>query len=625
MRTELQQQVTKFDLSLTFDIKAKAVNLAAILKHADEFFGPLASHFDETDVWIRRNWQTMKDHGYQCSDSPTPRCAVEFAHPVLRNLDTTNCVGHYSLSEFTFKCLFTSRCWNFAQSGGWGIKSVLADGNFPGWDVSQLSKYDQRLNAAIAEIVAYTPASTDCESFRLGLIASQNWKQFPNLSTLFHLVWPQFFPVHYDKHKDGYSQSAGMRRLLNAIASKLDLKLNGLDLSQDYSAYSAVYRLLLAVYDQYLQNHPERTPPHFDYLTQLLAAREEADAEELLLMKQALVLYGVPGTSKTHYAEVELLPAVADSNNHVKKIQFHSGYSYADLMIGIRPESDPANKATLTYPVKPGILYRLAAEAANALTNYGDDRFGDGTRVLHPESNPETDDEVFVDERKPIRYALLIDEINRADLARVFGEVMYCIEYRGKKIQLPHVLPNGTVGVESALTPGKMIADPFDCGRNFYLPKNLYIVGTMNQADRSIGAFDAALRRRFAWYPMNFSPVRLHAMLLGNGIDPKAIEAFVSLASRLNAMVAVGTITAPNGTLKLPLSAEHTIGHTYFAEVRKIMKSSGQSQSSITPLHRERLWLYSIGPLLEDALGYEAPVHAKALNELKDLFIGKQS
>lgn len=624
MRTELQQQVTRFDIPLIFDINAKAVNLADIFKNANEFFGPLASHFDESDIWIKRNWQTMKDHGYQCGDSPAPRCAVEFVQPVLHNLDTTHCVGQYSLSEFTFKCLFTSRCWNFAQSGGWGIKSVLADGNFPGWDVSQLSTYGQRLNAAIAAVAAYTPASTDCETFRLALINSNKWTWYPNLSTLFHLVWPQFFPVHYDANLAGYSQTAGMRRLLIAIASKLDLRLNGLDLSRDYSAYSAVYRLLLVIYDQYLQNHPERTPPHFDYLTQLLAAREEADAEELLLMKQALVLYGVPGTSKTHYAKEELLPAVSDKN-HVKKIQFHSGYSYADLMIGIRPESDSANKATLTYPVKPGILYRLAAEAASALTTYGVDTFGDGTRDLRLESISETDDEMLVDKRKTIRYVLLIDEINRADLARVFGEVMYCIEYRGKDdaIQLPHVLPNGTVGVESALTPGKMVADPFDGGRNFYLPKNLYIVGTMNQADRSIGAFDAALRRRFAWYPMNFSPVRLHVMLLGHGVDPKAIEAFVALASRLNAMIAAGTV--PSGVLKLPLSAEHTIGHTYFAEVHKIMKSSGQSQNAINPLHRERLWLYSIGPLLEDALGYEAQIHTMALNELKNFFVGKQS
>lgn len=373
-----------------------------------------------------------------------------------------------------------------------------------------------------------------------------------------------------------------------------------------------------------MSNHIQLTSHNFTDQPMPLAANQEPGAEALLLMKQALVLYGVPGTSKTHFAVNELLPSVTNKN-HVKNIQFHSGYSYADLMIGITPESDPAKKSTRAFSVKPGILYRLAAEAANALTNYGVDTFGDGTRDLRLESKPETDDEIDVDMRKPIRYVLLIDEINRADLARVFGEVMYCIEYRGKEatIQLPHVLPNGTVAVESALTPGKMVADPFDGGRNFYLPKNLYIVGTMNQADRSIGAFDAALRRRFAWYPMNFSPVRLHAMLLGHGVDPKAIEAFVALASRLNAMIAAGT--ALSGILKLPLSAEHTIGHTYFAEVHKIMKRSGQSQNAITPLHRERLWLYSIGPLLEDALGYEAQIHAMALNELKNFFVGKQS
>jgi 5-methylcytosine-specific restriction protein B len=240
----------------------------------------------------------------------------------------------------------------------------------------------------------------------------------------------------------------------------------------------------------------------------------------------------------------------------------------------------------------------------------------------------ENEEDARTDTRRPLRYALLIDEINRADLARVFGELLYCIEYRGNNntdkentIALPHRL---TSEIRSVFTEQK-IDDPFDGGQRFYLPKNLYIVGTMNQADRSIGAFDAALRRRFAWYKLDFSVSRLQQMLEGKGKDlpeefAKLLPEFIRRAHQLNHLIASGRskIDGPKNTL--PLSAEHCIGHTWFAEIVGILESQGHRNGQICTLHLERLWLYFLQPQLEDALGFEALNFEDQLTEMRVFF-----
>lgn len=153
--------------------------------------------------------------------------------------------------------------------------------------------------------------------------------------------------------------------------------------------------------------------------------------------KGQAILYGPPGTGKTFMAEHLARHLVGAGDGFVETLQFHPAYAYEDFMEGIRPES---KNGSLSYPIVPGRFRSFCERAASRK----------GTSVL------------------------IIDEINRANLARVLGELMYLLEYRQKSVPLA----SGTI---------------------FSIPSNVRIIGTMNTADRSIALVDHALRRRFAF------------------------------------------------------------------------------------------------------------------------------
>jgi 5-methylcytosine-specific restriction protein B len=154
--------------------------------------------------------------------------------------------------------------------------------------------------------------------------------------------------------------------------------------------------------------------------------------------KGQAIIYGPPGTGKTFLAEHLARHIVADGDGVVEILQFHPAYSYEEFMQGIRPQLT-ANGA-LDYSIKRGRFLSFCEEAAKH----------SGMSVL------------------------IIDEINRANLARVFGELMYLLEYRNKRV-------------------------PLAGGGALSIPGNVRIIGTMNTADRSIALVDHALRRRFAF------------------------------------------------------------------------------------------------------------------------------
>jgi 5-methylcytosine-specific restriction enzyme B len=154
---------------------------------------------------------------------------------------------------------------------------------------------------------------------------------------------------------------------------------------------------------------------------------------DLLLKNGQLILQGPPGTGKTFIAR-KLAHAVAGHSDRVELVQFHPSYAYEDFVEGYRPTEMG------TFKVKPGPLKRLAARARE---------------------NPEE------------RFVLLIDEINRGNLAKIFGELYYLLEYRDDEITLQY------------------------SEERFWLPRNVFIIGTMNTADRSIALLDMAIRRRF--------------------------------------------------------------------------------------------------------------------------------
>ncbi|WP_432049911.1 McrB family protein [Verrucosispora sp. NA02020] len=154
-------------------------------------------------------------------------------------------------------------------------------------------------------------------------------------------------------------------------------------------------------------------------------------------MRQA-VFHGPPGTGKTYVAG-RLARHLATSPRHIELAQFHPAYSYEDFVEGLRPEVGAGG--VLSYRVRPGIFSQLCERAQQA------------------------PNETFV---------LVIDEMNRADLAAVFGELMFLLEYRGDaQVTLPY------------------------SQRRMSVPQNLFLLGTMNTADRSLALLDFALRRRF--------------------------------------------------------------------------------------------------------------------------------
>ena len=236
---------------------------------------------------------------------------------------------------------------------------------------------------------------------------------------------------------------------------------------------------------------------------------------DLLGRRRQLIFYGPPGTGKTYLAERLAQHLVAEPSNY-RIVQFHPSYSYEDFVEGFRPVVNADRE--MVYELKPGPLKQLADEAR---------------------SNP---GEPFV---------LIVDEINRGNLAKIFGELYYLLEYRERSI----VLQYGT-GVDD----------------EFSLPANLFLIGTMNTADRSIALVDAAIRRRFGF--VEFSPLEspvgdmLSTWLRRKGRDDRPARLLAELNRRLN-------------------DRDLSIGPSY------LMKPDSADDSGL-----ERIWRYEIMPLL---------------------------
>ena len=179
------------------------------------------------------------------------------------------------------------------------------------------------------------------------------------------------------------------------------------------------------------------------YYTEFEQMQQLQDTIDLLKAKGQVVLQGPPGTGKTRLAE-QMADRLAAEPGHRKLIQFHPAYAYEDFVRGIVADTV---EGSLRYRAENKVLAELAEKAG---------------------ADPEHS------------YVLIIDEINRANLPAVLGELIYALENRDKE-------------VESVYGLGE------DKNRALRLPSNLYIIGTMNTADRSVGHMDYAIRRRFAF------------------------------------------------------------------------------------------------------------------------------
>lgn len=273
---------------------------------------------------------------------------------------------------------------------------------------------------------------------------------------------------------------------------------------------------------RYAERDTEPTPdrdPLQDVADELLVDRSFLeDIVALLEDKGQVILYGPPGTGKTYLAQ-KLAEALAPDPTRRSLVQFHPSTSYEDFFEGYRPETDSAG--AMTYRLTQGPLAMIAERARDAPGK---------------------------------RHIMIIDEINRANLPKVLGELLFLLEYRDQSV--------------------RTLYRPDDA---FDLPADLWFIGTMNTADRSIALIDAALRRRFHFIPFfpNHGAMR---GLLDRWLAEHQEPAWVG---ELVAMV--------NDELVVALGGPHLqLGPSHF------MKAGLDEER----LHR--IWRYNIEPFIED-------------------------
>lgn len=270
-------------------------------------------------------------------------------------------------------------------------------------------------------------------------------------------------------------------------------------------------------------NTEVKIPPYTkeDFLSEVYMTEEKYDRlAGVLLNKMNIILQGAPGVGKTFAAKRLAYSLMGEKDDsRIEFVQFHQNYSYEDFMMGYKPSGD-------SFELKYGIFYRFCKKAEN-----------------QPDK----------------KYFFIIDEINRGNLSKIFGELLMLIEkdYRGTKATLAYN------------------------GMPFTVPENLYIIGMMNTADRSLAMIDYALRRRFSFFEINpgfeskgFSDYR---QTLENDTFDELIKKVIELNEEISRDKSLGK--------------GFCIGHSYFC---------GRTKETCTDEWMQLVVDYDILPMLQE-------------------------
>ena len=279
-----------------------------------------------------------------------------------------------------------------------------------------------------------------------------------------------------------------------------------------------------------------------DFLKEVYITDKEYDKlKKLITEKKNIILQGSAGVGKSYAAKRLAYSIIGEKDNErVKMIQFHQSYSYEDFIIGYRPTESG-------FELKEGVFYKFCKEAE-------------------------------IDENKENKYFLIIDEINRGNISKIFGELFMLIE-------------NDKRGEEYAL---ELV---YKDDEKFFVPENLYIIGLMNTADRSLAMLDYALRRRFIFIDIEpaFNKPQFKNDLENKNIDKDLINKIIEKFTKLNE-----TIKSDK-----TLGKGYTIGHSYFCNRKNLNKED-----------YEDIINYEIAPTLRE---YWFDNEDKAEKEIKEL------
>lgn len=368
---------------------------------------------------------------------------------------------------------------------------------------------------------------------------------------------------------------------------------------EDQDWFSKNTFLLKIIKDEFRDELQDSKTDEF-YLNQFVWVLHE-NIDNPFKLKKQIIRYGAPGTGKTYKARQDIMlwfnmwktefapKSMLTYANQAELVQFHPSFSYEDFMEGLRPVLDAHGTAQLT--LQNGVFKEFCRRAGKweiDVNNLGLDLDWETIKISELFPHKEklslsgdhwqyifeiSDQSILVSDAVP-PFFFIIDEVNRAELSRVFGELMYCLEYRGVK---------GAIKTQYAnLNNEKTGMLKTDQGYLFFIPTNIYLIGTMNTIDRSVESFDFALRRRFRWEEIipNIDVLRSHLNDFNKPWAPLADD-----LQKLNSKIVEEPL----------LGHDYQIGHAYLMNLK---------YDPNLPLKevRQLIWDDSIRPLLQEYL-----------------------
>jgi len=387
-------------------------------------------------------------------------------------------------------------------------------------------------------------------------------------------------------NKDNIITLPSLQIMRNFCESELCKELIGNEyiITKDYNYFIEFWRIIS---DEILTalgiSSPDDIQTASKLLSCLLYDYDTTNILDLILSGcKSVILYGAPGTGKTYEAK-KVVVEMLELNNRINEImdkdktttydkamkqaltdvqfiegndkgswylvQFHPSYSYEDFIGGIKPGFN--DKMDLIYKLESGQFKKFCDVAAK---------------------------------NKNKKFIFIIDEINRSNLSAVFGELLYCLEYREEEISLPYFK------------------------EKFSIPENVYVIGTMNDVDKSLQVFDRALRRRFYFY--HHKPnMNILRSVLSDDFDDDSLEKYIKKCKELNQSI----------TEKLQLEAIYQIGHAYFLKIKDFFPDK-LGKAEISKVELEKLWEFSLLPLLEEYLGNKLKASESKLIVMKENF-----
>lgn len=296
-----------------------------------------------------------------------------------------------------------------------------------------------------------------------------------------------------------------------------------------------------------------------------------------------IILTGAPGTGKTFacqsYAREQVTDFLSECKEQlnlktddelknefkdisfVKTVQFHPGYDYSDFIEGLRPKRD-RNSNTIIYDRKDGIFKNFCRQVVKFNENHK-----------------------YANLAESAKFFFIIDEINRGEVSKIFGEAFSMIETdKRAPVDIESEKVTNKVDTQYSSLIEDKDKDPFQNG--FYIPENVYILATMNEIDRSLEAMDFAFRRRFSWLTVNVQDT-LNEIIVNSVLD----DCTNSVSKHMSEIEK--SFNELNKLIKKNLGPDYMLGGSYLTSLKN------SSKTSVKTL-KEELWNNHLEPIIKD-------------------------